>query len=67
MKPPEIVLADEHAESIGCDGGGGPLGHPLVYYTFGARDEVDCGYCGRRFIRRGSPAAAQIEGPERAS
>ena len=49
MKPPEIVLVDEHAESVGCDGGGGPLGHPLVYYSFGARDQVDCGYCGRRF------------------
>ena len=26
----------------------------LGYYTFGARDAVDCGYCGRRFQKPNS-------------
>jgi uncharacterized Zn-finger protein len=58
MEPPEIIYMDRDAESVGCDGGGGPLGHPLVYYTFGTRNQVDCGYCGRRFIRGREPASA---------
>jgi len=60
MQPPEIVLVDADETTIGCDGGSGPLGHPLVYYEFGARDAVDCGYCGRRFIRAGTPTAAAV-------
>jgi len=52
MEPPEIIYVDEHEETIGCDGGGGAMGHPLVYYAFGERDHIDCGYCGRRFVRR---------------
>jgi len=66
-QPPEIIEVDAHAESVGCDGGGGALGHPMVYYSFGTKDAVDCGYCGRRFVRRGAaveePAAAQQAEP----
>jgi len=51
-KPPEIVEVDAHAETVGCDGGGGALGHPMVYYSFGTKDAVDCGYCGRRFVKQ---------------
>ena len=58
MKPPEIVTVDEHAETVGCDGGGGALGHPLVYYTFGTKTAVQCGYCGRQFRK---PSAAADE------
>jgi uncharacterized Zn-finger protein len=37
-------------ETIGCDSGGGALGHPLVYLTLGKEGKVDCPYCGRRFV-----------------
>lgn len=47
MTGPEVIIVDAHAETIGCDGGGGALGHPLVYYNFGTKTEVVCGYCGR--------------------
>ncbi len=63
-QPPEIIEVDAHTESVGCDGGGGALGHPMVYYSFGTRDAVDCGYCGRRFVKRREaeePAPAQPE------
>ena len=49
MKPPEIIEVDR--DRIGCDGGGGALGHPLVYLTLDNSGKVDCPYCGRRFIR----------------
>lgn len=43
--------------TVGCDGGGGPLGHPLVYLNLGPEGVVDCPYCGRRFVRRRDAAA----------
>ena len=54
MQPPEIITVDPETESVACDGGGGALGHPIVYYTFGTQDAVVCGYCGRQFVRRTS-------------
>jgi uncharacterized Zn-finger protein len=36
---------------IGCDGGGGALGHPMVYLTLTADGHVECPYCSRRFVR----------------
>jgi uncharacterized Zn-finger protein len=53
-EPPEVIMTDSHR--VSCDGGGGALGHPKVYYEIGEEGFVDCGYCDRRFIRRGSPA-----------
>jgi len=51
MKPPEVIEVTQ--EKVGCDGGEGALGHPLVYLTLDSTGKVDCPYCGRRFIRRG--------------
>jgi uncharacterized Zn-finger protein len=50
MKPAEIIETDK--ERVGCDGGNGALGHPLVYLTMDTSGKVDCPYCGRRYIRR---------------
>jgi uncharacterized Zn-finger protein len=46
--PDETFIVDSHR--IGCNGGGGPLGHPLVYYDLGAEGKAVCGYCGRIFV-----------------
>ena len=35
---------------VGCDGGGGPLGHPLVYLNIDSTGEVVCPYCSRQFV-----------------
>ena len=48
MEPPEIITIDE--DSVGCDGG--TMGHPKVFLTLDANAQIDCPYCGRRFIRR---------------
>lgn len=56
MKPTEVIHVPHETESVGCDGGGGALGHPTVYYAFGERDEIICEYCSRKFVR--DPAAA---------
>jgi len=44
-------------ETVGCDGSG-PLGHPLVYLNLGPKGEIDCPYCGRRFVLDRDAAAS---------
>ena len=45
---PETVETD--SKRVSCDGGGGALGHPLVFLEMGDKDHVECPYCGRRFV-----------------
>ncbi|GAB5388566.1 MAG: zinc-finger domain-containing protein [Alphaproteobacteria bacterium] len=48
MEPVEIVVTDK--SRVACDGGKGGLGHPRVYLTLTKDGEVDCPYCGRRYV-----------------
>lgn len=50
---PETIRVDEDADQVSCDGGGGALGHPKVWYSFDGTDSVECGYCDRLFTKRG--------------
>ncbi len=43
----KVIYVDRHR--ISCDGGGGALGHPKVWYSL-EDGEAACGYCGRKFI-----------------
>lgn len=38
--------------NVSCDGGGGALGHPLVYLTINTDKSrhVECPYCDKRFV-----------------
>ena len=47
----EIIQAPADADEISCDGGHPALGHPKVWYRFDGQPFVDCGYCGRRFMK----------------
>ena len=44
---PEIVYVAE--KRVACDGSGGALGHPRVWYSLDD-GEAECGYCDRKFI-----------------
>ena len=44
------ISADE--KEVACDGGGGALGHPLVYLPIGDKSYIVCYYCGRRFEKK---------------
>ena len=46
--PPETIYVDKRR--VCCDGGGGALGHPKVWYDLGADGQVECLYCGRLFV-----------------
>ena len=48
---PEIIMVADDADSVSCDGGGGALGHPKVWYSFDGSDTVECGYCDRLFMK----------------
>jgi uncharacterized Zn-finger protein len=45
---PEVI--EVTSRRVKCDGGGGALGHPVVYYDMGEEEFVECGYCDRRFV-----------------
>lgn len=53
-EPPEIIVVDAETHDVSCDGGGGALGHPKVWYTFDGGDSVECKYCDRLFVLKGS-------------
>ncbi len=48
MSDSETIECD--SKTVGCDGGGGALGHPLVYLEMGENSEIVCPYCSCKFI-----------------
>ena len=46
---PEVIYLE--TLKVACDGGGGALGHPKVWYSL-EDGEAECGYCDRKFIYR---------------
>ncbi len=45
--PPETIYVKERR--VACDGGGGALGHPKVWYSL-EDGEAECLYCDRTFV-----------------
>lgn len=62
MEPAETIRTD--SEVLSCDGGGGALGHPRVYLNMEGRGEIDCPYCGCRFVLRQGPALGPALGAD---
>jgi uncharacterized Zn-finger protein len=48
MEPVEIIHVTKPV--VGCDGGGGALGHPLIYLNLTRDQVVECPYCSRRYV-----------------
>ena len=47
-----VVQIDQNVKEVACDGGGGAMGHPLVYLPIGNNQFVICYYCGKRFEKK---------------
>ncbi len=45
---------------VRCDGGCGPLGHPVEYLTLEKGGQAVCKYCDRRFVHVHHPDAAEL-------
>ena len=60
----DTTATDEKIEvktpTVGCDGGGGALGHPLVYLQIGEKGDIVCPYCSRHFVL--APGAGESHG-----
>jgi len=56
MEPVEVVEVEK--PKVSCEGEGGALGHPRVYLNMGDKREIDCPYCGRRFVLKEGAARA---------
>jgi len=54
MEPPEILTVD--SSTVACDGNGA-LGHPRVFLNMQGKGQIDCPYCGRRFVLNQNTAA----------
>ncbi|MBI1275193.1 zinc-finger domain-containing protein [bacterium] len=52
---------DVDSPSVACDGGKGPLGHPMVYLDVAKHGEVTCPYCSRHYILSGKPLIKKPE------
>ncbi len=50
VPPPEVIYVEGH--KVACNGGGGALGHPLVYIELGEDGTAECGYCDRKFVHQ---------------
>lgn len=50
-KSPETIFIAPDADGVSCDGGGGALGHPKVWYAFNGQNSVRCHYCDRLFVK----------------
>ena len=48
--PADEETVTVNSRIVGCDGGGGALGHPLVYLHIEPEGDVICPYCSRRFV-----------------
>lgn len=60
MYEPEVIEVD--SLNVACDGGGGVLGHPLVWLSLAPAGEAICPYCSRRFVYRPSaPSGREID------
>ena len=58
--PPETQIVE--TSRIYCDGAteiSAALGHPRVFLQIGADGFVECGYCDKRFVLKGSPADSE--------
>lgn len=53
----DLRVVEVETHSVACDGGGGPLGHPLTYYELGADGTAVCGYCDKTFVLKPGAAA----------
>ncbi len=64
MRLDKAIMVDSRV--VGCDGGGGALGHPLVYLNMGDEDEIVCPYCSRHFVLEAgaAPASRTLTTPE---
>ena len=54
--PPPSEIIYVATKRVACDGGGGALGHPRVWYAL-EDGKAECGYCDRKYVYDPAKAA----------
>jgi len=66
-KMAENERIEVETDTVGCDGGGGPLGHPMVYLKIVPEGDAEpgegqgsivCPYCSRHFVLKSGYSAS---------
>jgi uncharacterized Zn-finger protein len=55
----EEVVITGHMH-VKCDGGNGPLGHPIEYLTLERGGQAVCKYCDRRYVHKSHADCTEI-------
>jgi uncharacterized Zn-finger protein len=59
MSSEPVETVEVSATNVACEGGPGAEGHPRVYLNLAKDGQIDCPYCGKRFVlKAGAKAAA---------
>jgi uncharacterized Zn-finger protein len=59
MSAEPVETVEVSTMSVACDGGPGAAGHPKVYLNLAKDGQIECPYCGKRFVlKAGAKAAA---------
>jgi uncharacterized Zn-finger protein len=51
---PQFETIEVNHVEVACDGGGGVGGHPRVFLNLEPHGSVECPYCSRNFVLRGT-------------
>ena len=59
MSAEPVETVEVSSTNVACDGGPGAAGHPKVYLNLAKDGQIECPYCGKRFVlKAGAKAAA---------
>ena len=47
----DMAVIPTSQQRVSCNGGGGALGHPLVWLTLGTDGKVVCPYCSLTYVK----------------
>lgn len=47
----DVPVVSTTASRVSCNGGGGALGHPLIWLTLGEDGKAVCPYCSKEFVK----------------
>ncbi len=58
MSPEPVETVEVSTTSVACEGGPGAEGHPKVYLNLAKDGQIDCPYCGKRFVLKAGAAGS---------
>jgi uncharacterized Zn-finger protein len=57
MATEPVETVEVTSSRVACDGGAGPSSHPKVYLTLSKDGQIECPYCGKRFVLKAGAQA----------